>query len=197
MKFLCLHGYGTNNKVFEMQTAALRYELGTHHTFEFVEGTVPAPMDPELQSLFSPSEQAFSYFDTFSTQSCQTALQNLTTYIQVEGPFDAILAFSAGATLAATYLAQSPNHPFKCAIFLSGVSPIDPIVLKTGVFRSLDPETDGEMIVIPTAHVYGKRDTKFPGSSAILEKLCVGEKKAVLVHEGGHPIPGSANIPTT
>jgi hypothetical protein len=49
------------------------------------------------------------------------------------------------------------------------------------------------MIVIPTAHVYGKRDTKFPGSSAILEKLCVGEKKAVLVHEGGHPIPGSAS----
>ena len=29
-----------------MLTAAIRYELGDRHTFEFVEGTVPVPIAP-------------------------------------------------------------------------------------------------------------------------------------------------------
>jgi hypothetical protein len=63
MRFLCLHGIGTNNHVLEMQTgithtlndtremlllkdlaATVRYELGDTHTYEFVEGTERAPI---------------------------------------------------------------------------------------------------------------------------------------------------------
>jgi pimeloyl-ACP methyl ester carboxylesterase len=96
--------------------------------------------------------------------------------------------------LASTYLAQFPpsstlTHPFKLAIFLSGVSPVSPSALQAGDFRKLNVEEDGEVITIPTAHVYGMRDERFPGSSAVLERLCKGEKRAVFVHDGGHPIP--------
>jgi hypothetical protein len=146
--------------------------------------------------LFTTSSLAYTYFDPTSPQSCLLALEDLSSYIGEEGPFDAILAFSAGATLAATYLAQlsssrqtSLPEPIKLAIFLSGVSPVSLSSLTSGEFRRLSLEEDGEVINIPTAHVYGMRDERFPGSSAVLETLCKREKRAVFVHEGGHPIP--------
>lgn len=44
MHFLCLHGMGTNSRIFEAQTAAIRYTLGSQHTFKFLDGAVPAQM---------------------------------------------------------------------------------------------------------------------------------------------------------
>ena len=42
----------TSCQTFESQTAAIRYELGDGHEFEFVEGTTPAELAPG-QSLSS------------------------------------------------------------------------------------------------------------------------------------------------
>lgn len=44
---------GGDDKVFEMQTAAIRYELGDHHEFEFVEGTISHAIAPEIEPLVS------------------------------------------------------------------------------------------------------------------------------------------------
>ena len=46
MRFLALHGSGTNNAVFESQTAAFRYKLGEEHTFEFLEAPHPWRIAP-------------------------------------------------------------------------------------------------------------------------------------------------------
>ena len=48
MRFLCLHGMGTNSRIFEAQTAAIRYLLGSEHTFEFIDGAVPTAMAPSM-----------------------------------------------------------------------------------------------------------------------------------------------------
>jgi len=44
-KVLCLHGQGSNSRVFEATTAALRKELGDKFEWHFVEGTIPVPID--------------------------------------------------------------------------------------------------------------------------------------------------------
>ena len=43
MHFLCLHGRGTNGRIFEAQTAAIRQAVGSGHTYEFIDGGVVAP----------------------------------------------------------------------------------------------------------------------------------------------------------
>ncbi|RDL41697.1 uncharacterized protein BP5553_01676 [Venustampulla echinocandica] len=173
MRFLCLHGMGTNNQVFEMQT--------------------------EIKSFFAPSDRFFAYFDASLVRTCQQALQDLDNYIKTEGPFDAVLAFSQGAALASTLLVQkwrqNPQEQqvspiFKCAVFISGGVPVDPDVLLHGELRTLSADVDGEVIPIPTAHIWGTNDTLFPGSSATLSKLCNGTVRSEFVHEGGHEVPG-------
>ena len=60
----------------------------------------------EIATFFPADGKYFSYFDSNDTSSCLLALKNLETYLETDGPFDGILAFSQGGGLAATYLAN-------------------------------------------------------------------------------------------
>ncbi|KAI1253865.1 hypothetical protein MGN70_004260 [Eutypa lata] len=198
MRFLCLHGLGSNSKVFETQTAALRYELGDHHVYEFVEGTLPAEMDPDLREVFSPVDEFFAYADFKDIPSCVAALDNLKSYLEAEGPFDAVLAFSQGASLVVSYIAQTMKRnpvaenlspTFKCAILFAPVAALEPELLRQTTVRTLDPSVDGEVINIPTAHIWGCNDTLT--DAVTISSLCASDTKEVYVHSGGHEIPGS------
>lgn len=146
-----------------------------------------------MRSLSHDSLSHFAYFDPFSTSSYIEALDQLAVYVSAEGPFDGVLAFSQGAGLAATYILrtrlQDPTQkpPFKCAFFLSSVGVYD--VSACGEMRTLDSKIDGELITIPTAHAWGIRD-EMKEQCESLSKLCSKDKAAVLVHEGGHEVPG-------
>ncbi|GAB1316524.1 Family of serine hydrolases 3 [Madurella fahalii] len=192
MRFLCLHGLGTNAQIFETQTAALRYELGDSHTYEFVEGTIPTPMAPEFAHVASPTDDFFAYADFDDLTSCVKALNQLENYIASEGPFDGLLAFSQGATISATYLAHAQMRgvavPFKCAIFFSAGGVFDADLLAKGEVSMLTPESVGEVIRIPTAHIWGLNDSTV--NSAAVAAVCAGEKRQVFTHDGAHEIPG-------
>ena len=176
--------------------AALRYELGDSHTYEFVEGTIPTSMAPEFASVASPSDEFFAYADFNDLGSCVAALDQLGAYIAAEGPFDCLLAFSQGATIAATYLAHmhriGNTAPFKCAVFFSAGGVFDVDLLASGQVKLLTPEDVGEVITIPTVHIWGSRDNT-PVQSAAVGAVCVAEKRQVFLHEGGHEIPGVRN----
>ncbi|KAL9608150.1 MAG: hypothetical protein Q9167_007002 [Letrouitia subvulpina] len=155
----------------------------------------------EIQSLFSTDEEFFSYFDESSVHSCQKALADLETYIQTEGPFDAVLAFSQGAALATTLMvkkwredpgAQRSDPVFRCGIFFSGGVPCDPdALLLRGQIRTLDFDSDGVAIPVLTACIWGKDDLPFPPR---LCALCDPRGRTVFVHEGGHEVPGSKDM---
>lgn len=158
-------------------------------------------LSTELESLFSPDEEFFSWFDETSPENCRQALDDLETYIASEGPFDAVMAFSQGATLAATLMvrrskqdAESLTDPsFKCAIFMSGGVPGDPAALEQDKVRTLDHVTDGEVIRVPTAHVWGANDQRLSSFGPVLSKLCRATLRTVYVHDGGHEVPGPRN----
>lgn len=231
MRFLCLHGLGTNSQVgsswnhvivctvltswqiFENQTgksfthvrnypllmlhrhkAALRYELGYHHTYEFVEGTYSTDPAPEIRGATSTADEFFSYVDIQDISSWAKALDQLEEYLAVEGPFDGVFAFSQGAQLAATYIVhktrQSPqsNPIFKCAVFFSAGMAYDPDQLQQKTDRPLSHAVDGEVIRIPTAHIWGCNDSS---SGEQVSGICASECKEIYVHDGGHEIPGA------
>jgi len=184
-----------------MQSSAIRFELGDNHTYEFVEGVVPWSIEPEAKSLFSDGDRAFAYFDPGSPQSYRTAVAQLDRFITAEGPFDGVMAFSQGAVLAATLLVQKQyedsagqhlNPLFKCAIFFSGSIPNSVVSLHGKIPETAPPvESDvGEIIGIPTAHIWGADDMLFRADCERLSKLCRADRKSVYVHDGGHEIPG-------
>ena len=55
MRFLCLHGMGTNAQIFEAQLAQIRSQLVGQHEFVFVDGEVECEPAPGKFCTYSPS----------------------------------------------------------------------------------------------------------------------------------------------
>jgi len=183
-------------------TAAIRFELGDHHTYEFVEGHLPAKMSAGLQDITSSADEFFAYTDNDNIkESCDDALDLLDAYLEAEGPFDGVLAFSQGASIVATYIArrlrQNPelertNPAFKCAIFFSASSVFSIEDLRRGELREMTGDVDGEIIHIPTAHIWGSKD-KRNNEAVDVSTLCAANVREIYVHDGGHEVPGAGS----
>ncbi|KAL8958921.1 MAG: hypothetical protein Q9193_004113 [Seirophora villosa] len=102
------------------------------------------------------------------------------------GPFDALLGFSQGASVAANLLLdqeRTSERPFKCAVFFCGVPPV-----KRGRGDVILADEYGEAIKIPTVHITGARDPGNFGGRA-LKNLCSSENASAYEHSQGHEVP--------
>ncbi|KAI9041925.1 uncharacterized protein KD926_006262 [Aspergillus affinis] len=170
--------------------AALRYELGDGHTYDYAEGTASCPIDPGLATYFLTNDDCFAYFDPSRPESFATALHHLAEFIEHEGPFDGIMAFSQGAQMAAALLARLQAHrptgyPVRCAIFLSAATPDGAPIL--------GPPTDEVEVPLqlPTAHIWGETD--YSATSRMLSTMSRPEWCFPFVHSGGHEVPGGSS----
>jgi dienelactone hydrolase len=146
----------------------------------------------KLKAYYPSSAQAWNYFDLTSWGSIHQALDQLHTYISLEGPFDGVFGFSHGAAFAATYIMEQTQmglSPFNCAVFFSAGRPADPSGLVTGDFKFLDSEVDIIRIAIPTAHIWGANDNLYPGTWEYARLLCTLENREEVVRHEGHDIP--------
>ncbi|KAI9927531.1 hypothetical protein ASPWEDRAFT_186869 [Aspergillus wentii DTO 134E9] len=184
-----------------IQAAALRHELDNIHTYDFVEGTIPAPLAPELVPFFPTDGAYYDYFSFDSAESVKKALDDLSHFLETEGPYEGLIAFSLGGALAATFLIREATLnpatplPFKCAIFLSGGAPLDPVALERGEVVLLDAPLPGEdsqlLHGFPTAHIWGRNDELWGDRSETLCALCDPQERAVLLHDEAHAVPGA------
>ena len=66
------------------------------------------------------------------------------------------------------------------------------MLLAKGERKLLEPEElEVPRLRLPTAHIWGKNDTLWPGTSEVLCELCEEGERTVFVHEEGHDIPGA------
>lgn len=156
-------------------------------------------MAHEFEGVASPDDTFFAWWDGQDiSASAKQCLDYLDTYIAEEGPFDGILAFSQGATVAASFLARkTKTHPgaetarpkFKCAVLMSsnGVYNVSGSA-DDNIIRLLDPEEEGEVITIPTAHIWGRNDTTVNAERT--SEMCSSNTREVYIHSGGHEVPG-------
>ncbi|KAL4981983.1 serine hydrolase FSH [Aspergillus falconensis] len=199
MHFLCLHGVGTNSKILELQTAAIRYGLGPEHTYDFVEGGVDYPMEAGIAHLVSARDSFHAYFDPSSGRAMISALGDLAQLIaDADPPYDGILGFSQGASLAATFLLgpdPMAKTCFKVAIFLSAGMAADHAVLHLDRVQMLEAKAKAGQcnigIQIPTAHVFAENDPVAPAQGRLLHALCAPTVAHVAVHNLGHRVPGA------
>ncbi|KAL4784901.1 serine hydrolase FSH [Aspergillus varians] len=196
MHFLCLHGFGTNSKILEMQTAALRYELGDGHTYDYAEGIFTQELAPEVQHLGTNDAAAYSYFDVSPGADSLKPVQDLEDFIATEGPYDGVIAFSQGIMVASTLVIHNIQKgkpvPFKCAVFFSPrMGPLDVgVTSRAGSAVEVNPSTLPGIIPFPSALIWGDQDPDQAKAREIRE-LFVPEMLATYVHPGGHEIPGA------
>ncbi|KAL3472598.1 serine hydrolase FSH [Aspergillus californicus] len=197
MHFLCLHGVGTNSKILEMQTAAVRYELGDGHTYDYGEGMFPTPIAPEVASFVTGNESGLSYFDLKSGSDFLRPVQELEDFITAEGPYDGVIAFSQGIIIAATLIIRNVQEgkpvPFKCAIFFNPrLGPLDiGETSRTGRPVEIDPSTSPGVMGLPAALIWGDQDPDQVKAQEMVG-LFVPEQLSTFVHHGGHEIPGTS-----
>lgn len=148
-----------------------------------------------MERLVSFDDQAFRYYDELSPSTFFKTIEDLDAFIKEAGPFDGVMAFSQGAGLAASLMIKKLHQDrirqwlyplFNLAFFFSGGVPIDPDEL-----RLMDFKHDGELIEIPTAHIWGEADRLYPSFGPVLSNLCKGGgRREIFIHKGGHEIPG-------
>ncbi|KAI9154918.1 Hydrolase FUB4 [Paramyrothecium foliicola] len=181
-----------------MQTAAFRYELADLHTYEFVQGVVPWEAAPELAAFSNTSTQHYSYYDLNSQESFVEAMDSLEAYIEAEGPFDGVMAYSQGAGLVTMLLVRRyylrPEKPslFRCAILFSPVQVYDfHSYMQTGELKLLDgDEPRDAALSIPVVVVYGEADDRKAECRGV-QTICDPKLMSIFVHKGGHEIPGA------
>jgi len=113
----------------------------------------------------------------------EASLVQIQHAVATDGPFDCILGFSQGATLAALYclLSASPP-PFRALILIAGFMPRD-----THVLSQLANKPPG-ILTMPSVHVTGSSDAFVPSSSTMqLSEFFLDAE--VVHHPGGHGIP--------
>lgn len=137
---------------------------------------------------------------------------NIIEFVEYNGPFDAVMGFSEGGVIAAMLLIEDARQSFagfKCGIFFSAAPPLDPDVVRGGILQCVDPDRDGILIQVPTAHIGGSNECLeqlnqlspmaplWSKSPALLRdalvRLCDDHHRQEFLHSRGHDIPGASS----
>ncbi|KAJ5137695.1 hypothetical protein N7526_003928 [Penicillium atrosanguineum] len=192
LRLLCVHGWGTSEKVSGLIGDLQRDNTVTFH---FLEGEVDSDAGPGIAGYYDGPyysycriPRAFSAEDDGS--EILEAYNLLYETNALHGPFDGVLGFSHGGTLAAGLLIHPakmlPQEPplVRCAIF---VNSLPPFRMHPGEYPVVDKGLEG-YIKIPCVNVAGAKDPLFPCSLA-LHRICDPQSSPFVVHEKGHDIP--------
>jgi predicted esterase len=123
-------------------------------------------------------------------------LDDLYATVEREGPFDGLIGYSEGATVAATLIVDDlerraakglKGSSFGCAVFFHGWPPL----ATQGNATLLLSDVVGEIITIPTFHVVGASDPYLLGSMALFS-VCDEDKAEMFDHGMGHMVPREA-----
>ncbi|KAK1977918.1 serine hydrolase FSH [Colletotrichum cereale] len=125
MRLLALHGVGSSANIFENQLDGLVGSVDASYEFVFVNGHVPSHRGPGM----SPAVNGpfYSFTEGYSPDEIQAAHNEIAATVAELGPFDGIVGFSQGASLALSYIyhqqVNGEEPDFKFAVFFSSIVP--------------------------------------------------------------------------
>ncbi|KAE9415224.1 hypothetical protein Angca_005065, partial [Angiostrongylus cantonensis] len=190
LRILCLHGYRQNDMLFREKSGSLRKQLKKYADFEFVS----APLSPNVVSeeredvrswWFSREDDQFSSRDVCNiAKGFEKSVSFICEYLRLNGPFDGILGFSQGASMAHLLLVMEKRGEislgFRFAILISGFLSLSAV---HSPYISLTCD-------VPTLHIYGT-DDQIVFSTASEKFKSMFSDSITIVHEGGHYIPSA------
>lgn len=205
-RILCLHGKQQNKEIFRPKLGRIPPKLKQMATMTIIDGPFDCPdEDPRLNSdegnvaesaeavaagtsgAVSGGSMKKSWFDKSASgvidpSTLQVSLDYIQQIWKTEGPFDGILGFSMGGTLAAILASQQhiDNYPGLKFLICIGAPNI--------------PELLGDYVMgseIRSLHIAGANDTMIPvdRSQALANRFT---NPVFYVHPQGHCIPTKA-----
>jgi hypothetical protein len=175
--------------------------------FTFIDGPVAQPAGPGIAGVYDGPYLGYFRCDQLPPahdvaalgqalrsdafrESIAAAFDLIDGILENEGPFDGVLGFLHGTTLAAAFLLHHtatrpqdpPWAPFRCAVFIAGLAPFE----EDGSRMRADER--GAVFKLPSVHVAGREDEIFE-ESLNLYRLCERDRAVLVVHEKGHLIP--------
>ena len=175
----------------------MRFQMGafqahvTAATYVFLDAPFPARGDPDPGiAMFYADQPYYEWFyrhdggDGETTyEGLEDSLQRLLTYIEEHGPFDGLLGFSQGASMATRVLhaqrtraTTGPRHSCRFAILIGGVPPGEASA------------ATGPPLAVPSLHIMGEADPFLPESRK-LEAMYAADARTSLTHQEKHNIP--------
>uniref|UniRef100_A0A8C8S9T7 Esterase OVCA2 n=1 Tax=Pelusios castaneus TaxID=367368 RepID=A0A8C8S9T7_9SAUR len=180
LRLLGLHGYGQNRRSFHERTGALRKALRGRAELVCVSAPhrVPGPEAGDPRGWWLAEAEG-------AGPGLEESLAALAAAFAELGPFDGLLGFSQGAALAGLLCALrhggDPRFPFRFAVLVAG------FCSRAAALGRCEREP----IALPSLHVLGRADRIVP--AALSRELAARfVEPTLLVHPGGHLVPGSA-----
>jgi len=192
LKILSLHGFRTSREIFDAQARVARWREDYEDVARF--HAIDAPHEgagaatAEVRAFFGEDARSREWWNATTGRDGKTtyrgieaSLREIERACEEDGPYDGVLGFSQGATLAAIALA-TPGlaERFAFGILVSGM-------------RARAEETKGcdyGAIAVPTLHVVGLKDDVMPKAmSAGLYDAMTSSERTRETHDGGHRLP--------
>ena len=193
LKILALHGLRQNGDSFRARTRKLRHALADIAEFTYV--TSPMQYSPQGDSRAATLGEIPEYAnqrvwwrpseDNLDYEGFDASVTYLEAVFREQGPFDGVIGFSQGGTLAAVLAAMLP-HPaiaFRFAICISSFP---------SRARAHTQYVEPRSIKLPALHVLGLNDTLVtPDRSIKLFEVFDPATSTLVKHGGGHFVPGA------
>lgn len=184
----------------------------------FIDGPVESPPHPSIKGMFDGPFYSWFDLNLKRKEDIKAAIQAVVVLlyntIKEQGPFDGVIGFSQGASVACAFIlqhmARKPLDPssalFKYALLFSGADVVDSVGLAIkaedkisqapGQGEGAPSEQKKPKIGIPSLHVCGELDENLQGSLSLMERFDT-ETAELVMHKLGHTIPRDGEMVDT
>lgn len=200
LKILALHGFRQNGEVFRTRTRKMRQALEDVADFTFV--TSPLVYTPQGETraatlaafgeiVDTPTQRVWwlTTDDSGQYHGFDDSIAYLRTVFREQGPFDGVIGFAQGGTLAAVLAAMQPDPDMQLqfAVCISAFPSRD---------RSHAAYVEPGSVKLPALHVLGLGDILVtPDRSIKLFEAFDPASSTLIKHPGGHFVPGAWPYP--
>ncbi|GME49737.1 hypothetical protein M1830_009015 [Neofusicoccum parvum] len=208
-RILCLHGGGTNARIFRAQCRNLSNLLQPHFRLCFAEAPFPSHAGPDVLSVYKdwgpfrcwfewrPDEPERNVEATFlAIQASVDSAMRDDDQKGGTGEWVAVLGFSQGAKLAGSLLLlqqlqaeglrgriSRPATNYRFAVLLAGRAPLVNFAAGSAV------EPSCRHLYLPTIHVHGLTDPGLELHRQLLEQSCQKGSTRLVQWDGNHRLP--------
>lgn len=189
--------------------APLIAALPPHWTFEFVDAPNACGPGPGVDSVYAGPYYCF--FESYTPERMANAVAYVREIVEDEGPFDAVIGFSQGASVTAAYLSaypattESAELTFSFAIFICAALIPPELADAKHLEQTIGSLLNRLPLPIPSLHIIGKQDACYGQSVSLFESCqasalpaksgtCKSPKGVadVVYFFGGHQVPRDA-----
>lgn len=217
-RILCLHGGGTNARIFSTQCRVLRRQLGCHFRLVFADAPFPSPAGPDVTSVYGASDWGpfRSWFPMHATtgvtldehaigslDGCIASAMRDDDRLGATGKLVGLLGFSQGAKVAGSLLLRCQRQQMERRYASRSssshdgcprLSDVSFAVLLAGraPLLSLDassPDLHLDMLALPTVHVHGLNDAGIALHRDLLHHCCETSTARLVEWDGDHRVP--------